>query len=275
MNHISSRQLSKQHIFETTFAKVSLIQAQYVKPYSELDFNLYHSISFPLFGSFTYKAGGQEILLDSNHVLLERSEVEFSVTKYKEFQRDTCMNIALNQSAFPISTLFSGNMPFKKSNRTASMATRLSFFMNSYKNGRQMVSEERLLELLEVVFTNLSDSTNHLPTASRFALLQKIEAVKEFIHYNYQNEVTLSNMAAIAHLSLFHFARTFKKFTGSSPYIYLTEVRIEEAKARLQKGMPVTQVAFETGFNSLENFSNAFRKTIGVAPTVFKKSKMY
>jgi AraC-like DNA-binding protein len=51
-------------------------------------------------------------------------------------------------------------------------------------------------------------------------------------------------------------------------------VRIAKAKQLLRKNTSITNVAFEVGFNSLENFSYAFRKMVGISPIQYKMSNI-
>lgn len=77
-----------------------------------------------------------------------------------------------------------------------------------------------------------------------------------------------------AHYSRFHFQRMFRDVTGETPGNCQRRVRLERAAHQLlQTDRSVTEIAFESGFASLEGFSRSFRKLAGVSPYQFRKSR--
>lgn len=54
-----------------------------------------------------------------------------------------------------------------------------------------------------------------------------------------------------------------------TPHQYLKHVRIDKAKEFLKKGIPVSQVCFLVGFDSVSSFSGLFSKTVGSSPSLF------
>src|SRR6185369_12663544 len=61
----------------------------------------------------------------------------------------------------------------------------------------------------------------------------KLRQVTEFIATHYAQEIKLAELAQVAGMSNFHFAREFKRTTGTSPHQYLIQFRVERAKALL------------------------------------------
>ena len=88
--------------------------------------------------------------------------------------------------------------------------------------------------------------------------------------YN-EGDFNVTLLAKTLGLTREHFSTVFKEVTGSSPIDYLIDYRINQAKKLLERGLSVTQTAFDTGFNSSSNFSVQFRKKVGVSPIVYKK----
>lgn len=79
--------------------------------------------------------------------------------------------------------------------------------------------------------------------------------------------LSLRDMADIAHLSPFHFARTFRRVTGVSPGEFYTAVRLERAKRLLlTTSLSVAEVCFEVGYESLGTFTTRFTRLVGVSP---------
>ncbi|WP_265416109.1 helix-turn-helix transcriptional regulator [Enterococcus florum] len=78
---------------------------------------------------------------------------------------------------------------------------------------------------------------------------------------NFQKELTLEKIAAVAHVSISECSRTFKDFTNYSPYEYLLQYRIREAANRiLVIDDKIEVIAIQTGFKDGSSFIQAFRK---------------
>lgn len=79
-------------------------------------------------------------------------------------------------------------------------------------------------------------------------------------------------LAREAHYSRFHFQRMFREATGETPGSCQRRLRLERAAYHLlQSDRSVTELAFESGFDSLEGFSRAFRKAAGISPSHFRR----
>ena len=101
-------------------------------------------------------------------------------------------------------------------------------------------------------------------------------AVERTIFYMKQHlsePLHLETLARVAALSKYHFIRRFRAATGSSPYNYLTHLRVSRAKELLVTSrLPVTEVAAQVGFSGAGNFIRAFRSATGRTPTEYRKS---
>jgi AraC family transcriptional regulator len=115
-----------------------------------------------------------------------------------------------------------------------------------------------------------------LPTPGRDGALPRgrLRAVVEYIEECLDASPTLDQMAAVAHLSPYHFARQFKAATGLPPHQYVIARRIERAKQLLQGGgdRSLAQVAARTGFSDQSQFSHHFKRVVGVTPGDFRRS---
>lgn len=75
--------------------------------------------------------------------------------------------------------------------------------------------------------------------------------------------------AAVAGMSRPTFTRSFKRETGMGLALWRQQVRLMEALAKLAMGVPITQAAFDVGYDSASGFSAMFRRTFGSPPTVY------
>ena len=79
-------------------------------------------------------------------------------------------------------------------------------------------------------------------------------------------------LAKVAGLSVFHFLREFRAAAGLSAADYIRKRRISEIVKRMGEERPMSDIAFEYGFNSKEHFTRAFKKEHGVLPSAYKKA---
>ena len=101
----------------------------------------------------------------------------------------------------------------------------------------------------------------------------RLRAVAEYVEEHLDAGLTLEQMAAAAHLSVYHFARQFKTATGLPPHQYVILRRVERAKVLLQGGdLSLAEVAAGAGFTDQSKFSHHFKRLVGVSPRHFRKS---
>jgi AraC family transcriptional regulator len=99
----------------------------------------------------------------------------------------------------------------------------------------------------------------------------KLRQVTSYISENYANEIKLDELAQVAGMSSFHFAREFKRTTGTTPHQYLINVRVEHAKTLLrQNGLPLTEVGLRAGFSHQSHFTRLFRRLTGTTPNLYR-----
>jgi AraC family transcriptional regulator len=98
----------------------------------------------------------------------------------------------------------------------------------------------------------------------------RLRRAQEFIRSNLARQMTLQEIADNAGVSVFHFARSFKRATGLPPHQYLTEMRLVEACALLRnRSLPIGQVAKAVGFTH-SHFTAVFIRRLGMTPTEFR-----
>jgi AraC family transcriptional regulator len=100
----------------------------------------------------------------------------------------------------------------------------------------------------------------------------KLRAVIEYIREHLDAELSLDHLAAVTHLSPYHFARLFKNSTGLPPHQYVVARRVERAKELLRQrdGLSLADVAVEVGFSSQSHFTRHFKRLVGVTPRRFQ-----
>jgi len=83
--------------------------------------------------------------------------------------------------------------------------------------------------------------------------------------------ITVRDVARDAGISPFHFIRQFEAMFGATPHQFRTQARLERARELLLAGQSVTEVCFAIGFSSLGGFSDLFSRTVGTAPSAYRR----
>lgn len=97
------------------------------------------------------------------------------------------------------------------------------------------------------------------------------EAIR-FMNQHLFEPLGVQAVAEAVSLSPSHFSRQFKAHTGYSPYEYIVLRRIDKAKHLLTSTqLSVKEIAYNTGYNSEENFIHSFQKNVGISPGLFRK----
>jgi AraC family transcriptional regulator len=103
----------------------------------------------------------------------------------------------------------------------------------------------------------------------------KLRRVTEFIEENLERDLTLAEIAEIAELSPFHFARSFKQATGSTPIHFLTQRRIDLAKRLLvESELPIVEIGLRAGFKTQSHFTTLFRKVTAMTPKTYRNEHL-
>jgi AraC family transcriptional regulator len=100
----------------------------------------------------------------------------------------------------------------------------------------------------------------------------KLRAVVEYVEEHLGTGLSLAQMAAVARLSAYHFARQFKAATGLPPHQYVLARRVERARQLLQgrTDLSLADVAASAGFSDQSQFSRHFKRLVGVTPGQFR-----
>jgi AraC-like DNA-binding protein len=101
---------------------------------------------------------------------------------------------------------------------------------------------------------------------------ERLWRARRYIDECYDLPLDLNEISKQACLSRYHFLRLFRDTFATTPHQYLIQRRIEKAKELLRlRGLSVTDVCFEVGFQSLGSFSSLFRRCVGHAPVSYRK----
>jgi AraC family transcriptional regulator len=131
-----------------------------------------------------------------------------------------------------------------------------------------------VMDVIKTVMGNITDYQPEFDVYDNVKLnhLVTIEMAKTYITTHFQDNISLADISNHCHVSPFHFSRLFKKLTSWPPHQFLSQVRLKYAALLLQNTeQSVSDVAFTSGFNSVEHFTAAFRERHGFAPGNYRK----
>ncbi|GGB18102.1 helix-turn-helix domain-containing protein [Puia dinghuensis] len=105
------------------------------------------------------------------------------------------------------------------------------------------------------------------------AVVDQCRAAKRLIDERCCGGVDLDGIARGVFVSKFHFIRQFSRCYGVTPYRYLTERRMQEAKVLLDAGVSVAETCYRVGFCSVPSFSTLFKRYSGCTPATYRDGK--
>lgn len=110
------------------------------------------------------------------------------------------------------------------------------------------------------------------PAIQRKETLMRLNEVFEYIENQYQESITVEDVAKHVGFSPYYFTRFFKKNTGQTFIQFLTEYRVNQAKFILaNEKLPMTEVAEQAGFSSVKTFHHVFKEAVGQSPLQYQK----
>lgn len=138
-------------------------------------------------------------------------------------------------------------------------------------------NEDRIILLLKVLkilsaqedYNELSTDTFLLKNTS--AGEDRTKKVINYISENYNKNISLEDLASISYMTTNSFCRYFKNRTGKTAFQFIREFRINKACQMLINGEKnISQICFDTGFNSLSSFNRVFKSLKQISATEYK-----
>ncbi|XPV75386.1 MAG: helix-turn-helix domain-containing protein [Desulfovibrio sp.] len=97
-----------------------------------------------------------------------------------------------------------------------------------------------------------------------------LEEARQYLLANYTKKVSLTQAAAVAHLSMYQFCRNFARAFGLPPHAYMTLLRVNKAKKLLKEGLTIAEIAQECGFSDQSHLIRHFRRIVGMVPSAYR-----
>jgi transcriptional regulator GlxA family with amidase domain len=109
------------------------------------------------------------------------------------------------------------------------------------------------------------------PASQNPELLRRLLRAKDRMDAASHEDWPIGRLARVSAVSEAHFARSFRQAFGVPPHRYLLTRRIERATTLLRDtDLPITEIAFQTGWESLGTFGRTFRDITGENPSAIR-----
>ncbi|MCB9286430.1 MAG: helix-turn-helix transcriptional regulator [Lewinellaceae bacterium] len=108
-------------------------------------------------------------------------------------------------------------------------------------------------------------------SSTREELYRRLCIARQYILENFRGNIELGTLAREAALSKYHLLRTYKEAFGTTPYRQVLDLRLEASKSLLKDGHTLEDIAYRLGFSDRRSFTKAFKKAIGVPPSVMRE----
>ncbi len=158
---------------------------------------------------------------------------------------------------------------FKKGTKSAELADKIFESMEKEQQGYEWITVGLMWQLMGTMLSDKSHSGFETVNRNK---INRLKNVLTYIRNNYDNAISLDELAQVAGMSPRYFCRAFSQITGQTPIAYLNYYRIEAACEKLMMtDESVTDIALSCGFNDMSYFSKLFSRKKGVSPSAYRK----
>lgn len=140
----------------------------------------------------------------------------------------------------------------------------LTRFHNAFHSGSSRLESESLM--LDVLSSLLERAGNWKADQQAVKAPTSLLRVRDLLHENIREEVSLEYLASEAGVSKYHLLRSFRKQFGLPPHAYQLQQRVLEVKRLIEHGFLVADIAMECGFTDQSHLNKVFRAYVGTTP---------
>ena len=239
------------------------------KPFTEL--HRCHSISFVRKGSFGCHSRGRSHELVAGSFLIGSPGTEFVCT-HDHVCGDECLSFFFEPELVETIGDRAETWQVGAAPPLAELMV-LGELAQATADGESDIGLDEVGHLLAQRFVEvISGEAKKPPKVTARDRRRAVEAAL-WIDAHSHREIELEDVARQAGVSPFHFLRSFSSVLGVTPHQYLVRSRLRRAARYLaDDDKPVTDVAYDVGFNDLSNFVRTFHRAAGVSPLKFRQA---
>ena len=230
-------------------------------------------------GSGGYYVDGQRYLLQSGDIVLldahsiHRPEMDPEAT-YERIILYISPEYLQRQSTADCSlqSVFSGEkghvlrLTEDRKQKLFKIASRLEQDLQSDAFGREILSNAGLLRLLVEIGRNRENPENDR-TGPVMPGSDRIVEILRYIDEHLSEDLDAETIAKAFFISKYHMMRQFRRETGTTVHLYITQKRLVKARELMDSGMRATEACYRCGWRSYSSFTRAYNKHLGSTPT--------
>lgn len=136
----------------------------------------------------------------------------------------------------------------------------------------KMITEAAANFLLALLYRHYNSKKELKDSKQGGYAFDSMEKAFSYINEHFAEKITLEELAKVTSLSKTYLSKSFKKFIGQSLFEYIQQTRVQHAGYLLQTSQKsITQIALESGFETLSYFNRIFKKYYHISPGQFRK----
>ena len=146
-------------------------------------------------------------------------------------------------------------------------------FMQRQGYMETVVGADDLGELRQWYINKIRMVTENIVGDKEKTSLSIVEQAKQYIEHHFAQDISLNTISRQMHVSPYYFSKLFKATTGQNFIEYLTQIRMETAKAKLSgSNQSVKEICLSIGYSEPNYFSRSFKKYAGFSPSEYREA---
>lgn len=187
--------------------------------------------------------------------------------EYSEIPLEDFLNFVSSKETGPFITL-----KVSQKNEIVVLLNRILTERESIEPGSEFLNYLLVLELFVLLSRALKMEWENSIKSKSPKLRELINISINYIHNNFERDISLGDISKFVFLSPSYFTRAFKEETGQSPINYLLKTRIERAKELLSgTSGKISDIALNVGFSNQQRFNEMFKKYTSMTPLQYRK----
>ena len=228
------------------------------------------SISYVRNGSFGYRERGSAFELVAGSVMVGQRSDEF-VRTHEHVTGDECLSVslgpALTETLSTDRTVWQvGGLP------PLPELIVLGALVDAAARGQSDLGTDEAATLFATRFVEVVGGRAHRPAGVSGLDRRRAVDAALWLDAHAHEPLDLECTAQQFGLSPFHFLRLFRRVLGVTPHQYLVRARLGDAASLLaEHDRPITDIAFDVGFNDVSNFVRTFHRVAGLSPRAYRR----
>jgi AraC-like DNA-binding protein len=253
-------------------AEVKCTHGRRDKPYPEVHERGVWTVALVRRGSFRYRAARTNAAysLRPGWLLLGRPGAEFECA-HDEDGGDDCVSMAISRQDFvEVAAAARASRALSSAPPALPPAPRIAALVERGRRREGIELDELAYDVAEAVVALLGATPR--AEAAHPSHVGRVHDALDRIEASCREPLTLAQLAGSAGFGPFHFLRVFRRVTGTTPHQYLIGARLRLAiRLLLDTDRPVTEIAYDVGFQDLSNFVRTFHRAVGCSPSAYRR----